>query len=120
MTLSVKFEESLNMAVKFLDNLGSFSVDIEGNLTVNDLEKLDKYEGAFIVVSGGSATPSIPSTPGIEVFTGPYEVTPTIKGFKMDTAEKYMPQDVKVKAIPFSDVSNIAGGTTVYIADAVE
>lgn len=58
------------------------------------------------VAIGGSAEP----------YEGQYEVTPTVEGLTLETANKYMSDDVTVKAIPTYEVSNNAGGTTFYIA----
>ena len=57
---------------------------------------------------------------GATTYTGEYEVTPTVEGLGLQTKHKYMTDDVTVRAIPFFEVSNTGGGTTVYIADEIE
>ena len=52
-------------------------------------------------------------------YDGSYSVTPLTEAQTLKTAEKYMEDDVKVKAIPVYEVSNTAGGTTVYIGTEV-
>lgn len=50
-------------------------------------------------------------------YEGDYEVTPSMKNdITLETAKKLMTDNVTVKKIPRYDVSNEAGGTTVYIA----
>ena len=50
-------------------------------------------------------------------YEGEYEVTPSMKNdITLETAKKLMTDNVTVKKIPRYDVSNEAGGTTVYIA----
>ena len=49
-------------------------------------------------------------------YTGKYEVTPTIEGEVLETANKMMVDDVTIHAIPYQEVPNIQGGKTVTIA----
>ena len=49
-------------------------------------------------------------------YTGPYTVTPKVEAQTLETARKIMTDDVNIKAIPFFETSNNAGGETVYIA----
>lgn len=49
-------------------------------------------------------------------YSGKYEVTPTLEEQQLETANKLLKDDVKIKAISRYDVTNTAGGTTVYIA----
>lgn len=55
----------------------------------------------------------------IPVYDGPYEVTPSPEAQTLETAGKRMEEDTHIKAIPRFDVSNTAGGTTVYIGTEV-
>lgn len=48
-------------------------------------------------------------------YEGNYEVTPDVLEQKLDTKQKIMREDVVVKAIPYSETTNNAGGKTVYI-----
>ena len=50
-----------------------------------------------------------------EFYKGDYTVTPDADGRTLPTASKTMSTDVTVKAIPYYDVSNPSGGTTIYI-----
>ncbi len=54
-----------------------------------------------------------------EPYTGEYEITPKVEAQTMPTAQKLMTDDVKIKSIPYFDVSNASGGSTVYIAREV-
>ena len=51
-----------------------------------------------------------------EVYNGDYEVTPKRYAQSLDTDDKYMREDVQIKAIPYFEVSN-ESGVTCYIAD---
>lgn len=48
-------------------------------------------------------------------YTGQYEVDPTFETQTLETAKKYLSQNVIVNAIAVSEVSNPFGGKTVYI-----
>ena len=56
---------------------------------------------------------------GGEPYEGPYDVTPKVTAQTLQTAQKLMREDVSVRAIPYFDVSNPAGGNTIYIANEV-
>ena len=56
---------------------------------------------------------------GGEPYEGPYDVTPKVTVQTLPTAKKLMQEDVSVRAIPYFDVSNPAGGNTIYIASEV-
>lgn len=51
----------------------------------------------------------------IEHYTGAYEVTPQKTKQVLPTAEKFMNNDVTVKATPYHEVENTQGGTTAII-----
>ncbi len=50
------------------------------------------------------------------VYTGAYEVDPTIDGLILETANKRMIKDVTINPIGVSDVDNVQGGRTITIA----
>lgn len=56
---------------------------------------------------------------GGDPYEGPYDVTPKVTAQTLPTAKKFMQEDVSVRAIPYFDVSNPAGGNTIYIANEV-
>lgn len=56
---------------------------------------------------------------GGEPYEGTYEVTPKVTAQTLQTAQKFMREDVSIQAIPYFDVSNQAGGNTIYIANEV-
>lgn len=55
---------------------------------------------------------------GVE-YKGDYVVTPKIKTQVIPTKDKVLKDDMTVKSIPFFNVSNTSGGTTVYIGNEV-
>ena len=56
---------------------------------------------------------------GAEVYKGDYAVTPKVDKQIMPTKGKVLIDDVTINAIPFFDVSNNSGGSTVYIAKEI-
>ncbi len=54
------------------------------------------------------------------VYSGDYEVVPKFEEQVLETADKVLKKDVKINSIPRYDVSNEAGGVTVYIATEEE
>lgn len=53
---------------------------------------------------------------GGELYTGDYAVTPKVEQQIMPTKGKLLAKDVTVLPIPFYNVSNTSGGSTVFIA----
>ena len=54
------------------------------------------------------------------LFQGEYAVTPTVDGTSVPTKDKLMEDDLTVNPIPYFDVSNTSGGTTIYIGKEIE
>ena len=54
-----------------------------------------------------------------EGYEGAYEVTPKVEAQTLNTANKFLRKDVSIFGIPFFDVSNESGGSTVYIGTEV-
>ena len=52
---------------------------------------------------------------GVEYYTGNYDVTPMVNPQRLATKDKFLKDDVKVQSIPYYDVGNTSGGSTVYI-----
>ena len=55
----------------------------------------------------------------VEAYEGDYTIVPRVDEQSIPTAEKYMKNDLTVSAIPFFNVSNTSGGSTVYIGNEV-
>ena len=67
-----------------------------------------------------SGTLTIPSTAGVSLYGGPYEVTP--KAWDEQTLEtngKLMADDVTVFRVPYYETSNLFDGKTAYIAEEI-
>lgn len=65
-------------------------------------------------------TLTIPTTPGLELYDGPYEVTP--KAWEeqvLETEGKLMADDVTVFRVPYYETINLFDGKTAYIAEEV-
>lgn len=54
-----------------------------------------------------------------EIYDGDYVVIPKVTEQMLPTAEKFMEDDVTVKSIPYFNVSNTAGGSSVYIGSEI-
>lgn len=65
---------------------------------------------APIILSGRVAIPA-----GYKYFGGNYEIMPKIESQILDTKDKLMSKDVFIKSIPYYEVSNLQGGTTIII-----
>ena len=55
----------------------------------------------------------------VETYDGNYDVIPKTEGQTLETNQKYMKSDVTIQKIPFYNVSNESGGSTVYIGSEV-
>lgn len=56
---------------------------------------------------------------GGERYIGDYIVTPKVKSQTLQTSGKVMEDNVTIKSIPFFNVSNTSGGSTVFIGNEV-
>lgn len=69
----------------------------------------------LMVVDGAWKVNNLP------LYDGTYEVTPSADNVQtLKTSQKFMNGDVVVSKIPYFDVSNESGGTTVYIGEEIE
>lgn len=61
------------------------------------------------------AEPAVTVHVGGDIYTGDYTINPDFSGKTLETKGKTMDEDVIVKPIEVTRVSNPSGGTTVYI-----
>lgn len=95
MKFNVRFsEQSMRMNVQMNQSPSRFNAQFANLQKVTELKDADPY-------------------------MGDYEITPKVDAQTMPTAQKLMTQDVTIKAIPYFNVSNNSGGSTVYIAKEV-
>ena len=59
-------------------------------------------------------------TPTEEVYEGSYSVIPRETQQILLTRKKYMKDNLTIQKIPYYDVSNSSGGSTVYIAEELK
>lgn len=52
-------------------------------------------------------------------YAGPYAVTPMAAAQRMETKDTHMTDDVTVREIPYYEVSNPQGGTTIVIGGEI-
>ena len=55
----------------------------------------------------------------VKIYGGPYEAIPKVEEQTLETAQKFMTDDLKIRAVPYYEVSNDQGGNTVYIAKEI-
>lgn len=91
------------------------SVTVEANLE-KGLIVVEPIIEKKVITVGADIITQIRSSGDWERFFGPYTVVPTVDDQILDTDAKLMTDDVTVLAIPYTEVSNLAGGTTVNIA----
>lgn len=68
-------------------------------------------EGRVLTASGGVAV-----WQDLPKYGGTYTVTPEVDTVQtLETAQKYMDADVRIEKIPYYEMDNASGGTTIYI-----
>lgn len=80
------------------------------SMTIGGKAPIRLTVGQAVVVPSGDAGP---------VYDGSYVVIPKVEAQTLPTKDKRMADDVSIKGIPIYDVSNNAGGTTVYIGSEI-
>lgn len=90
-----------NVAILLEGTLENVDFHLKGGFHNTEI----KLEGTFGTIIGGA----------YPVYEGPYVVTPKVVEQEFDTDHKSMKDDLLVEAIPFVEVSNIYGGTTITI-----
>ena len=87
---------------------------------IGKLKSSGQLSGFLNAHKGISGLLTIPSTPGLELYGGPYEVTP--KAWEeqvLQTEGKLMADDVTVFRVPYYETSNLFDGKTAYIAEEI-
>ena len=62
---------------------------------------------------------TIPVYKDVPEYEGAYDITPKVVEQRMATKNKLMTDNVTIRSIPFFNVSNDSGGSTVYIGNEV-
>ena len=83
---------------------------MNGSISLQEGTLTGKISSRFAILNGQVAIPS-----GYKYFTGSYEVTPKVEAQTLETKDKLMSEDVHIKSIPYYEVSNPQGGTTIII-----
>ena len=63
--------------------------------------------------------PAVTVSVGGDLYTGDYTINPDFSGKTLETKGKTMDEDVTVKPIEVTRVSNPSGGTTIYIGGII-
>lgn len=88
----------------------SASVDLSGLIAMQSA-----LSGAISAVIELVGNVSMPET--FERFDGSYTVVPAVAAKSLQTKDRLMSDDVTVTAIPYYEVSNPQGGSTIVIGD---
>ena len=100
MIIDVRFEEiDASFTTLFEENDMSFVASFEKNDMV-----FDASFGEIIKVYDD-----------VPQYEGVYEVTPKVSEQSLPTAQKFLARDVTIEKIPYFEVGNTSGGTTVTI-----
>jgi hypothetical protein len=112
-TISVSTTEN-GYRITITDTNGTNTVDLKNGKDaytptkgVDYWTKADKQEMITDVISA------------LPLYDGTSEVTPRVDSQILPTAQKIMKEDLTVKAIPYYDVSNSSGGSTIFIGNEV-
>ena len=70
-------------------------------------------------IAGSVATGKVFASVDVDYYEGNYEVVPKVDSQTLETREKIMKENLIIKEIPVYEVTNNAGGTTVYIAKEI-
>lgn len=95
--------------------LEDFFKDIGGDKTgLPTITEAD--EGRVLTASGGMAV-----WRDLPKYSGEYSVTPSADSAQtLETAQKYLADNVTVEKIPYYEMDNASGGTTIYIGSDEE
>ena len=106
MQIAVQFQEGkVGIEAKF----SSSTVSLDTDFTQNNVS-LDAEFANFQMISVRE---------DVEPYMGEYKITPKVDAQTIPTAQKYMTDDLHVKAIPYFETSNNFDGETVYIGSEV-
>lgn len=86
------------------------------NATLGGIPSLSVSLGETPTVTVSAQTVTVkPLVGDVEKYDGSYDVEPLPEAQSLPTAKRYCTDDIYVRAIPFYEVSNTSGGTTVII-----
>lgn len=107
MILTLDFLENCSFVeTTFAENNASLDFELEENNSFVEIGFIEVQK----VTLAGDQTP----------YTGDYEITPEIEGQTLSTTNRLMMQDMTINPIPYYDVGNLAGGSTVYIGKELD
>ena len=125
MQVEVNFTAQSNrFHAKFRENNNAFNSSFQ-NLQIVDYTKEPVIKPLKITENGEYVVPEgVDGFNPVEVdifqvqgeeYSGSYEVTPKLKEQILQTSEKVMREDLKIKEIPITTVTNSSGGNTIII-----
>lgn len=87
---------------------------------MSQIKMIDRISGSISGEPTLSGSLSIATSQEHEVYSGSYEVTPSINDDQiLDTAHKVLSDDIVVNKVPYFETSNNSNGKTVYIGKDV-
>lgn len=88
-------------------SIGSVNVSLHGSISGH-------------ATLSGTISEAATKPPEYLPYTGQYEVVPSVNGERvLETKNKYMTDNLVVREVPYSEVSNTAEGITVFIGKEV-
>ena len=83
------------------------------SLLVGHIQSLESLHGH--IRSCGSLVGSIHFPTGYINYNGDYEIIPKTESQVLDTADKHLSSNIKIREIPYYEVSNAYNGNTIII-----
>ena len=106
----------MKLNVKFTENAMSFKANLKGAYKPFGLNFKSNSQ---TFTSDFKAIQPVTTYVGGDPYLGEYVVTPKVDEQIMETKDKVLTEDIKIKNIPFFDVSNESGGSTVFIGGKI-
>ena len=88
-------------------------IEIQEALLVGKIQSSESLHGH--IRSCGSLVGSIRFPTGYENYNGDYEIIPKTESQVLDTADKHLSSNIKIREIPYYEVSNAYNGNTIII-----
>lgn len=103
-------DKVLSGVIKLADEQIKLNAKLHANQVLTGVVSDNGNLNGVISIGGSDANVAYP------FYKGEYEVTPTRYNQTLDTSNKILTKDITVIEIPYSEVSNLGGGKTFYIA----
>ena len=109
-TLMIYDEASKANKLSPFSGIWNWIVEKLTNAVINNLQTSNKS-----VIGAINELNSKQQNKDVDYYDGDQTVTPKVEKQELATRQKFLTEDVKIKEIPFFEVSNNEGGQTVFI-----